>query len=461
MDGQLENLTELINKFKGKLAKDERAKLNTDKNDLNTEIAELAYKILLVLRPVEIQTKLSDTETVKCLVKCLNSAAAFDRRVKMVAKLINDPQVTQNEEWKSLKEYSEIIAHFDFEHKLSDFGIVHVPLIKLIRDPKVKTRIIYTDVTKSLTGFKVLKHYLDNNSVWKNEGFKNLSTLRATGPEAIAEREKTPANPNPEFEIAWGHIMNSGRHKDENIVFATSESTLAMALELSTPDSTFILDGHGSEDRLVIGRVKLMGKDLKEYIDKTVRMLGPNITHVILSSCATGCLTLRESNMNNFDGVMRQNKYSVDDDTRMFTHKNRKKVLISPNTNITDMFDKCAPREGIAPMESLAALFAKALFARDTQDPEQGTAFTFSPSLLIPDSVSVEKGGVIGVPAAASEYRLDWPKYHSDWEIDETGKHPSQNAFKSITLYSPNSRKALSPDGEWRRPRPTSKFYLS
>ncbi len=442
-------LRALIKKYSQKLSKDERTKLDASKSRLNYNVAKLSVQVIFVLNPWQIVDEFPNNDETGFIVKCLNANTSFIKRFKIVARIssvmdMNDDQLTV---WSGLKDYDQIMLQLDFEQQLSDFNINFTPLNKLTVEPTIRTRIVFTDVQQSSAGLNYLMSWIQNYTDIDDDIEVKKNKLKFAGPKQIIEDLNALDITYVDFEMAWGHIMNDGRHMHEKIVFATSMQALHSALDLSSPNSTFVFDSHGGASELTAGKQKLKGSDLKKHIKSIIDMIGPNITHVVLSVCATGCL----ASTINSRALLNKDKYTSSDFAAAphLVLKNRKKLFVAQNTAcISTLFEKLSFEN----MESFASYFATLLLTRKRQDSTRGTAFTFSPSLLFPDNVY---GGVIGVPASISE-RRDWPDYHQAWEADERfkdGKDLAQFAYKSVTLYnSEYNRKAL--DGaKWNKSR--------
>ena len=137
--------------------------------------------------------------------------------------------------------------------------------------------------------------------------------------------------------------------------------------------------------------------------------------------------------------------------------KNRMKVYVEPHMNsdsILDMFEKLEKGNSCA-ANSLAASFAAMLLTKKSQDSKCNIAFTFSPSILVPDL----QQGVMGVPSvSALEGRRNWPEFVDSWEKDESVKErrlnrqdPRNLMVKSVTMYnSPHNPKALGKNRAWK-----------
>lgn len=416
------NLKALLKQYKNKLTKSQREMFDDQGKVIRRNIAIMANLCIYN----DARGFISDPDiqsNIKTIIKCLNSLN-FIKRFKIInlLKLILDFNEEKNEPWKQIRNYIEIMQQLSFEENLSKLGIEHIPLILPNHYPTErakKTRIIFTDIAESSSGFEYLfewcKHY--------NDGIISIFQLKSVGPAKIKADMGALGIKYCDFELAWGHIMNQGRHMDEDIVFVSNIEALAHAVKHCTTHSTFVLDAHGGAGQLWVGRKKLKGQELTRHIDKIVELLNHKIVHVILSICMTGMI-----NKEVLEGTyMTMSKYPMDIDEMPKSnleedelpeinyrrlHKNRTKIFL-PDTS------EASIRSVFAPMErdqmSLAAYVTHLVLSREKQHSKHGTCVTFSPSVMFPDN---KFGGVINVPAVENR-ALEWPEYVGDWHQDQ------------------------------------------
>jgi len=445
-----ERLKNLIASYQdASLLRSKRTNLDRRKSKLSSEISKVVNQIILVLTPVQIKELFPDNETTQLVIRCLNANASFHQRLRIIARVFDagNPIEEKDNIWGAVKDYALIMQQLMFEQKLKLLDINFTPLIKLRRDDLVRTRIIFTDIARSDCGFKAIIEWADKFADMDFDCVERKVKIKQTGAKKICEDLQNKGLTCSDLEMAWGHLMNDGRHADDKIVIVGSLETLKHALSLCSEDSTFVLDGHGGGNQFSVGSSRLQGDDLRRFISKIVSMLDENISHVILSVCATGVLSLKESAVDISIQDTRRNKYNVDDaeiDPKS-KHKNRKKIFVgSNNVGVDAMFENLS-----SGMQPLAAHFAKLILNRKNQSSTTGTAYTFSPSILYP--ADCDDGGVMCVPSSRSEPKY-WPEYYDSWTNDDRQYVLIQKAFKSITLYNnENNSKALPRNGEWKK----------
>jgi hypothetical protein len=306
-------------------------------------------------------------------------------------------------------------------------------------------RIYFTTAKETIDGFSILCEWFQK--CYKGDDKDKLKVLKDVGPEEIClqlnsfrkslsiERENEKYDPvsTADLEIAWGHLVMARKHKRESEpVYVISVGAIKDAIKLCGLDSTLVIDGHGGGGGLTIGDYgrKLKREELSNIFINIIAECREKISHVILSSCATGTLVEKWANDAHFK---RRLKFA--------DFKNRCKLHVAKGTNIEEMF------ETVNAKPPVAAQLASIIF-ENYKHSQMGVAFTFSPSMLIPQFKSGNRAYVSQNEGA----RDPWPKSLSKeitWKHDnrlgmQGNRLMQQVAFKSVTLYqSQTNRKAL------------------
>jgi len=383
-------------------------------------------------------------------------AASFSNRLRIIT-FLNSAKLEPNEHklWSKLHGYKEIVLQLNFEQQLENLEMYFTPLNKLRHGSTKRTRIVFTDLKTSIDGFKYMQDWIAFNA----DGFDDIkNSLKQAGVQKINAASSRPQD--LDLEIAWLHLMNDGRHLEENLVFVGDIQSLEFAVKFCTRDTTLVLNAHGGQNEFTINKMTsdgykkstLMGPSLISYMNAIVEVLNEKITHFILLTCATGNISYNP-NLTSMD------KYTIaDNNTDDLRHqKNRKKIFIdetSPHSNLESVLNSFGKLS--IGSNSVAATLAKLLFERAKQDTTLGTAFTFSPTIIHPGIAP--HGGVIAAPKGLGENRRNWPEYNTDWKIDSSELPLNVVAYKSYTLYNnPQNRKALGFAGIWKdKPRTRS-----
>lgn len=402
------------------------------------------------------------TEIINTLVTAINKSyenpsntpeqkiTSFSNRLQIIT-FINEAKLTDIDHnlWSNLHGYREISLQLSFEQELENLGMHFIPLNKLRQGSTKRTRIVFTDLKTSIDGFKYMQHWFATNA----DASTNITEfLKNTGAKTVNADESRPAD--LDLEIAWLHLMNDGRHLEENLVFVGDLKSLEYAVKFCTIDSTLVLNAHGGQNEFTINKMTsdgpkksvLMGPSLTAYMKSIVEIINEKITHFILTTCATGNISANPN-------LKTQDKYIISDDNTadLNRQKNRKKIFIDNACDISNLEEVLGSFGKLAiGSNSAAATLAKLLFEREKQDLKFGTAFTFSPTIIHPGTSP--DGGIIAAPKGLGVNRRDWPEYNTDWQLDGSGLPLNVVAYKSYTLYnSLYNRKALGSSGEWKR----------
>lgn len=463
----LEKIKSIIENYKNpKLDNETRKTAKEKQSELMVRLSKIVSLVLLHSTHDYIEKTFTEKSDINLIISSLNTQCTFIQRLEIIES-VGLKNIGIYSIWTKIKDFVTIIEQLKFEQNLSKLQIAFLPITKMSKNQKKRARVILTDVYSSNLGFESLLQW---NKEFPTIGKSLIDYLKKVGPEKIINDCLAKKINCADIEIAWGHIMNQGRHANEDMVFVCDKEALKHALNLCPPDSTLVLDGHGGSNQLKIGISKCQGDDLKKYISEIVKSINSNVSHVILSVCSTGTLKPSEAKIDDRTESPRKNKYEINSPKPEHTHKNRKKIFLGENeiANIPSMFEPITSKTSNSTIESFASYFSTLLFNRSSasESADYGTAFTFSPSLLIPDSVN---GGVMGVHRSIAK-RKDWPDYHKSWieqdeNCDNEGKDEnlenndkdeiktslSQIAFKSITFYNnAKNRKALSYNGDWK-----------
>ncbi len=305
-------------------------------------------------------------------------------------------------------------------------------------DVTKQDRIFYTTLDDTLEGFKMMSFWLKAQR--PSLDINHTEALRQHTASRVLEDLKNLGYPELDesmLEIAWGHLMNAHKHRHENAPFiVTSTEAMNAAVENSNTNSTLILDGHGGGGRFSLGEFKDKPiKKLMPDIAKVIESASGKVSHFILSACMTGML--------NIDSINQSTLKTDLIDT--VSCKDKRKLLVEENDTVKDFFQTLS--NGNA---SLAAEMASLIFNSERGNKSK-LAFTFSPCVLIPDSISGNRGYI----AQAKDARQSWPaqdesvQWDDDYRVTDGTNDLKQIAMKAYTLYAPMSRKKLGVNA-WR-----------
>jgi hypothetical protein len=374
---------------------------------------------------------------------------SFSNRLRII-KLLNDSTLDYGRKnpWSRIHEYHEILLQLQFERELEKLGIHFTSLSRIHNGSTKRTRIVFTDLNTSLEGFKHMQNWFAANPGYSGNIKEALKNAGAVQVNAHPSRPATL-----DLEMAWTHLMNDGRHVEENIIFVGYMQALEYALKFCTFDSTLVLHAHGGQNEFSINKMTsegpklsiLKGPSLTKHIESLVEIINTKISHVILLTCATGSISAT-SQINSMD------KQTIDDSNTadLRRQKNRKKIFIDEKSSNNKLSDVLAGFVKLSiGCESLAANLARLLFTKPNQDQRYGIAFTFSPTIIHPGIMP--DGGLIAAPKGLDTNRRNWPEYNTDWNVDGSGLALKEAAYKSYTLFNNmNNRKATGEHNAWK-----------
>jgi hypothetical protein len=428
------------------------AVLNLEKNELFIQLVE-NIRDKVMGSGINLNIFLDTFMYYKATLKLCFAAVSFSQALTFLSiqgKNLSNKTIDFLCENKNLKDAWE---QLELENSLLKLGMQYYSL-NLIANKTKRTRIIFTTKKDTNLGFTYLKKWIElfGSSIPQEILCDQLKKAGIKGIISDLNKQKDIILDLTALEIAWYHVMNNGKHPNDHVVFVTEMQGLQEALVKSTANSTLVINGHGGGNTISLGEEVLKGtKDLDQRVCYLASIASSNITHVVLASCATGMLnkdiaTKKSTQMAPvlFKYAFSKNGTSTSKNGASTSFKNRQKMYVTQGAEVEKMFKKINEEKQLP----FAARLAAGILNRKDQDIKRGTAFTFSPSLLITDIPP--RSGTIGVPMAFGDNRKEWPDSVDAWDLDGRLSDADffQIAYKSVTLYNnPSNDKALVVNG--------------
>lgn len=440
--------------------------------DAGANLKSLDRSTLIKVRKSIQQALTSATdECIQSLRSCLESAirmkkstfALDDKYKALLPELLSKLSYSENLyayvlfDLNDIRSFSEsdylvkVKLQFKLEKLLECVGVPFCSIKSIdLENSDQQRRIYFTNAKETMEGFSIFSEWYQR--CYKGDEVDKLKILKEIGPDEICaqvnniRKSDSMANENIEYvpfttadlEIAWGHLVMARKHKKESDpIYVVCADAIKHALKLCGPDSTLVIDGHGGGAGMTVGDYgrRLKREELSKLFVNIIADCREKISHVILSSCATGTLIQKWANS---AYTKRPLKY--------YDFKNRCKLPIQKDSKVEDMFEMVNSKPPVA------AQLASIIFDM-YEDSPTGVAFTFSPSMLIPQFKSGNRAFI----SQNEEARDPWPtslNKEITWKDDnrlgpQGGRLMQQIGFKSITLFqSLKNRKALEVEAE-------------
>ncbi len=449
--------------LKGKEKTEAHGKLKEERTNLE-EINENFFKTLkesiILLQPEKFEAFLT---SLSISDELFSSCLLTYNYIEALGVLSKHEQILSANTRKLMKEiptFKSALDQLKLENNLQQLGMIYCPITTQF-EANTCTRIIFTTQSDVEIGFRYLIEYVEHVYGVANKECI-VANLRRVGVWSVINHllEKHGAKLDMSaLEVAWYHVMNAGKHKENQVVFVQEMLGLEVALKSCSENSILVINGHGGGNEFTLGSDKLRANKLQSFIEKIAGMINDKITHVVLAACCTG--VLRNDVPSDQTHVLL--KYQPADVTKngLLKFKNRQKLFTPLKGEcISEMFETTSTSSS-----SFAALLAQAVLNRKNIDESRGTAFTFSTSMLAPLIQEVDSViGSRGVPMGIGDVRLNWPSGLVEWDQDFrvsgaiANKKVEQIAFKSVTLFDnmKNDKAfACANDSslEWKKPR--------